>query len=118
MQETKISEPPDADYCGAPDGLKAPVSCKDSNAPYAESSERTFKLVLYDALASEAMGTLTTGVFLVGFAVELGASNFAIGLLASVPFFVQLLQIPAVVAVERVRARRAICAWTSGIGLP
>jgi hypothetical protein len=33
-----------------------------------------------------------------------------------VPFFVQLLQLPAVVVVERVRARRAICVWTSGIG--
>jgi MFS family permease len=62
------------------------------------------------------MGTLTTGVFLVGFAVELGASNSAIGLLASIPFFVQLLQLPAVVVVERIRARRAICVWTSGIG--
>ena len=28
-------------------------------------------IVLYDALASEAMGTRTTGVFLAGFAVEL-----------------------------------------------
>jgi MFS family permease len=78
--------------------------------------ERTFKLVLYDGLASEAMGSLTTGVFLAGFAVELGASNFAIGVLASVPFFVQLLQIPAVILVEHVRARRAISVWASGIG--
>ena len=31
----------------------------------------SFRLVLYDALASEAMGTFTTGVFLAGFAVEL-----------------------------------------------
>jgi len=78
--------------------------------------ERTFRLVLYDGLASEAMGSLTTGVFLAGFAVELGASNFAIGVLASVPFFVQLLQIPAVVLIERLRARRAISVWASGIG--
>jgi len=45
-------------------------------------SDRTFRLVLYDALASEAMSTLTAGVFLTGFLVELGASNLAIGLLA------------------------------------
>src|SRR5258706_2227170 len=79
-------------------------------------SDRTFRLVLYDALASEAMGSLTTGVFLVGFAIELGANNFAIGVLAAVPFLVQLLQLPGVVLVERLRARRAICAWVSGIG--
>ena len=47
---------------------------------------RVLRLVLFDALASEAIGTLTTGVFLVGFAVALGADNFAIGVLAAVPF--------------------------------
>ena len=68
-----------------------------------DSPDRTFRLVLYDALASEAMGTLTTGVFLVGYAVGLGASNVAIGVLAAVPFAVQFLQLPAVVLVERLR---------------
>ncbi len=77
---------------------------------------RVLRLVLYDALASEAMATLTTGVFLAGFAVELGAPNLAIGVLAAVPFFVQLLQIPAVLLVERLRARRDICLWAAGIG--
>jgi MFS family permease len=77
---------------------------------------RLLKLILYDALASEAMGTLTTGVFLVGFAVALGADNFAIGVLAAVPFCVQLLQLPAVLLVERWRARRDICVWSSAIG--
>lgn len=80
------------------------------------STERTFRLVLYDALASEAMATLTTGVFLAGFLVDLGASNVAIGVLAAVPFAVQFLQLPAVVLVERLRTRRAICAWSAGVG--
>jgi len=79
-------------------------------------TERTFRLLLYDALASEAMGTLTTGVFLTGFALALGASNLAIGVLAAVPSAVQFLQFPAVVLVERLRRRRAICAWAAGIG--
>jgi len=79
-------------------------------------SQKTFRLVLYDALASEAMGTLTTGVFLAGFAVELGASNAAIGLLAAVPFAVQFLQLPGVILVERLRARRAIVTSAAAIG--
>ena len=79
-------------------------------------TDRTFRLVLYDALASEAMGTLTTGVFLAGFLVDLGASNVAIGVLAAVPFAVQFLQLPAVALVERIRSRRAICAWSAAIG--
>jgi MFS family permease len=102
-------EPPSSEDLGAP---KTP----DAGAVGASDPGRTFRLVLYDGLASEAMGSLTTGVFLAGFAVDLGASNFAIGVLASVPFFVQLLQIPAVILVEHVRARRAICVWASGIG--
>jgi MFS family permease len=80
------------------------------------ASNRTLRLVLFDALASEAMGTLTTGVFLAGFLVDLGASNAAIGVLAAVPFAVQFLQLPAVILVERIRSRRAICAVAAGIG--
>ena len=84
--------------------------------PSPELAERASRLVLYDALSHEAMGALTTGVFLVGFAVALGASNFAIGVLAAVPFLAQLLQIPAVLLIERSRARRSVCVWASGIG--
>jgi MFS family permease len=80
------------------------------------SDQRLLRLILYDALASEAMGTLTTGVFLVGFAVALGAGNFAIGVLAAVPFCVQLLQIPGVLLVESFRARRAISVWSTAFG--
>lgn len=74
------------------------------------------RLIQYDGLASEAMGVLTTGVFLAGYAVEIGASNAAIGLLAALPFAVQLLQLPAVALVGRLRKRRAICTWAAGIG--
>ena len=72
------------------------------------AARRGLRLVLYDALASEAMGTLTTGVFLAGFAVELAAPNFAIGILAAVPFFVQLLQIPAVFSTSSAGFSRAV----------
>jgi MFS family permease len=86
-------------------------------APPGDPQEQhTLRLILYDAIASEAMGTLTTGVFLAGFAVALGADNLAIGVLAAVPFFVQLLQIPATLVVERLRARRDVCVWAAGIG--
>jgi MFS family permease len=84
--------------------------------PSGAGDQRLLRLILYDALASEAMGTLTTGVFLVGFAVALGAGNFAIGVLAAVPFCVQLLQIPAVLLVERLRARRAVSVASTAFG--
>jgi hypothetical protein len=82
----------------------------------AANLDRTFRLLLYDALASEAMSTLATGVFLTGYAVALGASNLAIGILAAAPSAVQFLQFPAVVLIERVRRRRAISVWAAGIG--
>ncbi len=84
--------------------------------PNPSDTQRTFRLLLYDALASEAMSTLATGVFLTGYAVVLGASNLAIGILAAVPSAVQFLQFPAVVLVEHFRKRRAIAVWASGIG--
>lgn len=94
-----------------------PQPIGDPDAPAANAEEqRVLRLILYDALASEAMGTLTTGVFLVGFAVALGAGNFAIGVLAAVPFCVQLLQIPAVLLVEWWRARRDICVLSTAVG--
>jgi MFS family permease len=74
------------------------------------------RLILWDSLASEAMGTLTSGVFLAGLAVALDASNFMIGVLAAIPFFVQLLQFPAVLLVERVRRRRPISVLASATG--
>lgn len=72
-------------------------------------------IVVRDGLASQTMATLTTGVFLVGLAVEFEASNMIIGVLAAIPFLAHLLQLPAIFLVERMRARRVICAVASGV---
>ncbi len=94
--------------------VSSPIATEVNSAD--PHQRRLLRLILYDALASEAMGTLTTGVFLVAFALALGASNFAIGVLAAVPFCVQLLQIPAVLLVERLRSRRNISVWSTAFG--
>lgn len=64
--------------------------------------------LIRDGMYAQAVGALTSGVILVGYALALGASNFVIGLLAAVPFLAQLAQIPAVALVERWRRRRLI----------
>jgi len=64
--------------------------------------------VLKDGIASQAMGILTGGAFLVAFALKLGASNFVIGLLAAIGPLSQLIQLPSILLVERIRNRRAI----------
>ena len=55
------------------------------------------RLVLYDALASEAMGTFTTCVFLAGFAVELEDGE---AIMAWEPELTPREPVPAVSAAE------------------
>ncbi len=71
--------------------------------------------VIKDGIASQSMGILTGGAFLVAFAVKLGASNFIIGLLAAIGPLSQLLQLPSIVLVEKIRNRRAIVVITAAL---
>ena len=48
----------------------------------------------YDGIFAHMFATLTGGVFLTGFAIHLGMNEFMIGLLASMPFFVTVFQLP------------------------
>jgi ureidoglycolate hydrolase len=54
--------------------------------------ESGLKSVIKDGLASQTMVPLTGGVFLVAFALKLGASNLVIGLLAAIPPLTQLMK--------------------------
>jgi hypothetical protein len=78
-----------------------------------EEVQSGLRAVIKDGMASTAMATLTGGVFLVAFALKLGASNLVIGLLAAIPPLAQLIQIPSIYLVERLRNRRAISVATS-----
>ncbi len=69
------------------------------------AAQRT--LVLDAALAS-VTGAFSGGVVLVAFALALGANAQQIGVLAAIPIFGQLAQLPATVLIERVRQRRKI----------
>jgi len=64
--------------------------------------EQGLRMVIRDGLATQAMVTLTGGVFLVAFALLLGASNTVIGLLAAIPALAELIQIPSVSLVARI----------------
>ena len=54
-----------------------------------QSGLRSF---MKDALATKTMNSLTAPTLIVAFAILLGASNFAIGLLAAIPLLAQLVQ--------------------------
>lgn len=91
-----------------------------SLAPQPEISDSELHVALRrlvnEAAWSSAITALTSGVILTAFAMHLGASNLTIGVLASAPFLGQLMQAPAVLIVERLRARKAISVITSLIG--
>lgn len=72
--------------------------------------ERTkgLKYLYVDGLCAHAMALLVTGAFLPGMALALGASSFVIGVLASLAPMSQMMQIPAILLVERLGLRKLI----------
>jgi MFS family permease len=69
---------------------------------------RGLRLVIGDGLATEAMNSITTGAFLVAFALLMGANNFQIGLLASLPTLVNVFQLLSIWLVRKFNNRRAV----------
>jgi len=57
--------------------------------------------------------SITTSGFLAAFALALGANNLQIGILAALPFLTQILQLPSIWLVEKIRKRKAITLLTS-----
>ena len=60
------------------------------------------------AISAAGADGLASGGFLASFALILGASNFQIGIMTAIPFIMQPLQLVAVLAVERLRLRKAV----------
>lgn len=70
--------------------------------------ERAKRTLLWDGVFARLMDTTTGGVFLAGLGLFLGADNFMIGLLASLPFFAQVAQLPTVKLLLRFQDRKRI----------
>ena len=66
------------------------------------------RTMTWEGMASLGFTSITTSGFLAAYALALGADNFQIGILAALPFLMQLLQIPAIFLVEKVRRRKLI----------
>jgi MFS family permease len=81
-----------------------------------DERERGLRYLTLEAAFSGGTSALTGGVILTAFAIHLGASNLMVGILASAPFLTQLLQLPAIVLVERMRTRKRIAVLTSIAG--
>ncbi len=70
--------------------------------------DKGMRFLLFDGIFAQTTLVLTTGAFVIGLALALGASNTVIGLLAAVGPVMQALQVPAIYLVERWRKRRPL----------
>jgi len=70
--------------------------------------EHAKRLLVRDSAWSTVCGALFGGVVLAGYAVQVGAGPFEIGLLAAIPYLAQVLQLPATVFVDRHGGRKRL----------
>lgn len=92
------------------------MNLKPSETLSPKEVNKGLDLVIKDGLAAEAMTTLTGGAFLVALALKLGATNFQIGLLASLPTFTNVLQLISVWLVQKYNNRRAVAVAANFLG--
>lgn len=68
-----------------------------------------------DGICSMSMATLQGGPFLPAFALALGAGNYEIGLLVTIAFLSQLMQLPGLYLARKISSRRGTVLITAGI---
>jgi MFS family permease len=71
-----------------------------------EETEKALRNMVKQGTAAQIRVTFTESVFLVAFALLLGAPNTVIGILAAIPAVTQFLQMPAVILIEKYKNRR------------
>lgn len=69
-------------------------------------------MITWQGVTATAIFSVVNSGVLAAYALVLGANNFQIGILASLPFIMQPFQIPAIILVERLRLRKVISLLT------
>lgn len=67
------------------------------------------RLSVLEGSLSTVMGTFIGGAFLIGYALTLGADDFEIGLLASLPLLANLIQIVGSLIIAKAGSRKKVC---------
>lgn len=93
--------------------MRLPDIFKPKAALSQEEVSRGLHNMILECMASTGFSCITSSTFLIAFALVLGANNFQIGILASIPFITDFFQIPAVWFIEKFRCRKAtvFCTW-------
>ncbi|MDQ8202260.1 MFS transporter [Pelagicoccus sp. SDUM812003] len=81
-----------------------------------DETESGLKQLMVDGVCGQLMILLTGGAFLVALAIQLGASNLVIGFLAAVGPLSQIMQIPGIFIVERLKNRKIVTVVFAAIG--
>jgi MFS family permease len=87
-----------------------------SGAPLATSAvQHGLRLSIVEGALSNIHVSVTTGAFLTGFALLLGASDFELGVIGALPFIGQLFQFVGAYLEERLSERRRLVVLTAGV---
>ncbi len=68
----------------------------------------SLRMMIWDGVTSEALATIQVMGYLAAYALALGANNLQVGIVSAVPFASLVVQLPAILIIERFRARKAI----------
>ncbi len=77
--------------------------------------EKADRIFVSEGVSAMAMITLQGGVFLIGFALALGATNYEIGLLTTIALLAQFAQLGGLALIKTFRKRRGIMVLSAGI---
>ena len=68
----------------------------------------SLRMMTLEGLTSEALATVQIMGYLAAYALALGANNLQVGIVSAVPFATLVIQLPAILLIERFRVRKAI----------
>src|SRR3954469_19849100 len=86
------------------------MNLQTSNSLTEKQVKSGLKLVIADGMTAEAMVVFTSGTFLTAMAIQLGATNFQLGLFAALPTFTTIFQLFSIWLVRKFNNRRVIAA--------
>ena len=78
-----------------------------------KQTEKGLRVSIYEGSFAAIFIALTTGPFLAGYALFLGANDFQLGLVAAFPFLAQAFQLPGALWVEKFQRRKKFNLWGS-----
>ncbi len=68
----------------------------------------SLRMMIWEGVTSEALATIQIMGYLAAYALALGANNLQVGIVSAVPFMSLVVQLPAILLIERFRVRKAI----------